>query len=82
MSTDILDAVGHLPLQGLHGARFDVFVSEHCLTFSPALNALKQRTRLIPARLARGLRSVQMDMWLNERWDSQTAFSIKHFTLW
>ena len=82
MCTYVLNAVGDLPLQGLHRASFNVFVGKHRLAFGPALDSLEKRAGLVPVRFTRRLRCIQMDMRLDERRDNQPAFGVQHLTDW
>ncbi len=43
--------------------------------------SFKQCAGLVPARLPAVCVWYPVDMWLNKRWNSQTAFGIKHFAL-
>ncbi len=54
---------------------------EHCLRSAQRSIPFKQCAGLVPALFTRRLRGIRADMWLNKRWNSQTAFRIKHFAL-
>ncbi len=62
MGTDELDTVGDLPLQRLDGAPFHILVGQHCLALGPAFDPLEQGAGEVPARLARRLGGIEMDV--------------------
>ncbi|MNC46974.1 hypothetical protein D3C75_960130 [compost metagenome] len=78
MCANILNTVRNLPFQRLPGALFHILVRQKCFTFSPTFNAFKQSARLVPVRLARGLRSIKVNMRLNKWRDRQTASPVKN----
>ncbi|VXA81002.1 hypothetical protein AERO9A_420397 [Aeromonas salmonicida] len=77
MGADKLDAVGHLPFQGLDGPLLHIFMSQQRLALGPALYPLEQGTGQVPARLPGGLGSVEVNMRFDKRCNSQACFPIQ-----
>ena len=73
MRAYVLNAVRGKQLECLLSPSDYVFAGQCGLAFSPALDTLKQSAATIPARLARGHRSVQVNVRLNKRRRHQIA---------
>ena len=80
MGADELDAVGDLPFQRLDGAPLHIFVGQQRLALGPALDPLEQSTGEVPARLARRLGGIEVNMGLDKGRDRQSPLSVQHPT--
>ncbi len=80
VSTDKLDAVGDLPLQRLDGALFHILMGQQRLALGPALDPLEQGAGEVPARLARRLGGIEVNVGFDKGSDRQTALPVQHPT--
>ncbi|MNV12442.1 hypothetical protein D3C71_1030440 [compost metagenome] len=80
VGADELDAVGDLPFQRLDGAPLHIFVGQQRLALGPALDPLEQSTGEVPARLARRLGGIEVNMGLDKGRDGQSPLPVQHPT--
>ncbi|KWV87719.1 hypothetical protein PFLmoz3_02656 [Pseudomonas fluorescens] len=77
MGAHMLDAMGGEGLNGFFGPGLGVFQSNGGLAFAPALDAFKQRTAHVPARLAGGEGGVEVDVGLDKGRYDQVAGGVQ-----